>query len=556
MNTVLDSAKQRLLQKIRDSLVGEGRRLATPFGEKPLVYADYTASGRSLSFIEDYIREQVLPFYANTHSETSATGRQTSAYREQARATIAKSVNANRDYAVIFSGSGATAAINKIIDILNIRLPADLNRRYHLEQSIPDNDKPVVFIGPYEHHSNDIPWRESLAEVVRIPLNAEGVLDVKALEKSLHRYRDRAIKIGSFSAASNVSGIKTPVTEVSAILKRYSALVFWDYAAAAPYVNIDMQANAIDAIFISTHKFVGGPGSPGLLIVKRELLTNSVPSSPGGGTVSWVNQELHHYLGAGERKEEGGTPAIVESIRAGLVFQLKEKVGANTIEFLEQAFIQRAMARLSTQPNIEILGGTTAPRIAILSFQVRHAGRYLHHGLVTALLNDLFGIQVRGGCSCAGPYGHHLLSIDNSQSQAYQTALERGESILKPGWIRLNFNYFLDESTFDYLLSAIELVAEHGWKMLQHYVFNATHAVWQYRGYKAPAPLTLDTLWQNHGESTSLLSGAIDYAACLTSAKTVLTQLALPTAASDASFSPALSSQSAALRWFSSAADL
>lgn len=483
------AADQQLLQDIRDNVIGERMALQTPFGVKPMIYADYTASGRGLKNIEDFIRDQVLPFYANTHTETSATGKQTTAFREQSRQIIKDSINANDQHALIFTGPGATSAINKMIDILNLRLPADLDGRYQFSSQIPQNERPVVFVGPFEHHSNELPWRESIVDLVEIPLSEPGTLDIAVLESRLQEYSDRPLKIGSFSAASNVTGIKTNTKEVAALLHRYGALSFWDYAAAGPYVGIDMlgedaEPNAdasLDAVFISPHKFIGGPGTPGILAVKRDLLTNTVPAMPGGGTVSWVNTTDHYYLPAGERKEEGGTPAIVESIRAGLVFQMKEKVGSAAIEKLEHDLIQRAMQRLSANPNIEILGGTEAERISIMSLQVRCGERYLHHGLLVAALNDLFGIQIRGGCSCAGPYGHHLLGLNPENSLRIVDALGQGHSILKPGWARLNFNYFIDEETFDYLLSALEMIAEYGWKLLSMYDFDAKQGVWFYK---------------------------------------------------------------------------
>lgn len=483
------AANQQLLESIRNNVIGERIALDTPFGVKPMVYADYTASGRSLKNIEDFIDEQVLPFYANTHTETSATGKQTTIFREEARQLIKNSINADDDYALIFTGSGATSAINKTIDILNLRVPADLDDQYEFSRQIPESERAVVFVGPFEHHSNELPWRESIADLVEIPLCESGMLDLSVLESRLEEYKDRPLKIGSFSAASNVTGIKTNTRKVSELLHSHGALSFWDYAAAGPYVAINMQGDmtdadrddSLDAVFISPHKFVGGPGTPGVLAIKKELLTNTVPAVPGGGTVSWVNTKDHYYLGAGERKEEGGTPAIVESIRAGLVFQLKDKVGGNEIEKLEHHLIQAAMKRLSADPNIEILGGTDAERISIMSFQIHCAGRYLHHGLLVAALNDLFGIQMRGGCSCAGPYGHHLLNLDHEKSNRIVEALAAGNGILKPGWVRLNFNYFLDEETFDYLLSAIELVSKYGWKLLSLYEFDDKNGVWFYK---------------------------------------------------------------------------
>ncbi|AMX03250.1 aminotransferase class V-fold PLP-dependent enzyme [Microbulbifer thermotolerans] len=477
-----------LIKRIRESIIGGRASIRTPFGLKPLVYADYTASGRALGFIEDFIRAQVLPFYANTHTETSFTGAHTTRLREEARREIKRAVNAGPEHKVIFCGAGATAAVHKLIDILNLRLPADLMRKYKLHEQIPPRERPVVFVGAYEHHSNELPWRESIAEVVRIPLNPDDTLDLDALESELRAHTDRPLKIGSFSAASNVTGIKTDVDRVTRLLHRHGALAFWDYAAAAPYTAIDMTGeqdvagdSGKDAVFISPHKFIGGPGTPGLLIVRDKLLKNAIPALPGGGTVLYVTPQDHRYLDDSERREEGGTPAIIESIRAGLVFKLQRQVGTGEIEKRETDFIRRALARWSHCDNIEILGNPTAPRLAIASLRFKHRGKDLHYGFVTALLNDLFGIQARGGCSCAGPYGHHLLRMDMAYSKALEAQLVQGHMVLRPGWVRLNFNYFIDEDTFEYLVRAVELVAEYGWRLLPYYRFDTERGIWRFQ---------------------------------------------------------------------------
>ena len=487
-------ATETLLARIRDNVIGERMAFTTPFGQRPLIYADYTASGRGLTFIEDAIRNQVLPWYANTHTETSATGRQTTAFREQARAAIRRSVNASDEHAVIFCGAGATAAINRLLESLGLR--KDCYERFGVAAAeIPEDKRPVVFIGPFEHHSNDLPWRESIAEVITIPQNDTGGVDLDALEQALVRYQDRPLRIGSFSAASNVTGIRTDVDAVTRLLHKHGALSFWDYAAAAPYVAIDVQggepAAGKDAIFISPHKFVGGPGTPGLLIVRKSLLPQQQPAVPGGGTVSWVGPERHTYLPAGERREEAGTPAIVESVRAGMVFALKDTVGAETIEAREDTWLKRAFARWADNPNIDILGGVEPERVSIVSLHILHDGKPLHYGFVVALLNDLFGIQVRGGCSCAGPYGHKLLHLTDAQSSALENLVSAGESILKPGWVRLNFNYFLDEETVDYLIGAIELVAEFGYRILPFYQYDAENGVWRFQGQAGEPVLPL-----------------------------------------------------------------
>ena len=484
-----------LIALIRDSVIGREHGITTPFGVKPLVYADYTASGRSLSFIEDYIRDRVLTCYANTHTETSFTGAQTTLLREQAREQIRATVNGCADDRVIFTGSGATGAINKLVDILNLRLPYDLAQRYRLGQYIPTDERPVVFIGPYEHHSNELPWRESIADVVSILLTDAGQIDLEHLHDQLQACAHRPLLIGSFSAASNVTGVKTDVKGVTALLKAQGALAFWDYAAAGPYVEIDMNGEQpLDAVFLSPHKFIGGPGTPGVLVVKNSLVNNTVPTVVGGGTVMYVTPEDHLFTKDIERREEGGTPAIVETIRAGLVFKLQQEVGITEIERREHDFASRAAARFANSANLDIMGVRGEPGLSIMSLRFKHGSKDLHYGFVVSLLNDLFGIQVRGGCSCAGPYGHSLLGMDMEYSKAIELEITAGNMIMRPGWVRLNFNYFIDEREFEYLLRAIELVAEHGWRMLPFYHFDCAAGVWCYQGERMSLPEDMNAL--------------------------------------------------------------
>ncbi len=501
-------ATDRLVETIRGAIIGDDRVIEGPFGPRRVTYADYTASGRSLSFVEDFLRQEVLPLYANTHTETSGTGRQTTAFREDARKIIHEAVGGGDEDVVIFTGSGATGAINKLVDVLNIRIPGNLDDQFALSEQVPAEQRPVVFIGPYEHHSNELPWRESLADVVTIDENADGQIDLELLEAALRKYADRPLKIGSFSAASNVTGIGTKTGEVAILLHKHGALSFWDFAAAGPYVEIEMNMQGIgpdghlaykDAIFISPHKFIGGPGTPGLLVAKKALFTNRVPAAPGGGTVSYVNPVEHRYLDDPIHREEGGTPDIVGSVRAGLVFQLKEAVGHEEIQRREHAFIRRAIDRWGQHDNIEVLGNPKAWRLSIVSFMVKHRGRYLHHNFVVAVLNDLLGIQARGGCSCAGPYGHRLLGIDLTTSHEFEEEVLRGCEGIKPGWVRVNFNYFITEETFDFLLDAVELVAEHGWRLLPQYGFCPQSGMWIHKDWTAPKTRRLTELQYRSG---------------------------------------------------------
>jgi selenocysteine lyase/cysteine desulfurase len=414
---------------------------------------------------------------------------------------------------VLFCGSGSTGAIIRLVDVLNLRLPADLDAQHGLSAHIPAQDRPVVFIGPYEHHSNELPWRESIADVVTIHEDLHGGIDLDHLEAELVAHADRPLRIGSFSAASNVTGILTDVRAVARLLHAHGALSFFDYAAAAPYVDIDLgrddrDGDHLDAVFLSPHKMIGGPGTPGVLVARRELFTNTVPVVPGGGTVAYVNPTEHRYLDDIEHREEGGTPDIVGSIRAGLVFALKQAVGVDTIAAREESFIHRAIHAWEANPAIEVLGDHDAPRLSIVSFVVRapdhlapgegaaRVGAYLHHNFVVAVLNDLFGIQSRGGCSCAGPYGHRLLGIDLDLSHEFEREITGGCEGIKPGWVRISFNWFISEAVFDYLVRAVDLVATHGWRLLDDYSFDPASGLWHHVDGPVDPPLRLaDITW-------------------------------------------------------------
>lgn len=477
----MNRSSQELIDKIYASQHGVNCQLPGPYGDRYITYADYIASGKPISIIEDYITDVVLPSYANTHTESSYTGSQTSHFREEARGLIRKSVNASEKDAVIFRGAGCTA----VIDLMYNKL---------LQKYEGKEIKPTVFIGPFEHHSNLLPWREGPFDVVEIPLCPNGNVDMNILEGKLKELEGKKPLIGSFSAASNVTGIIAPIEEITTLLKKFGALSFWDYAGAAPYVDINMNPDGgtpKDAIFISPHKLIGGPGTPGLLIVKKEIFENTLPVTVGGGTVKFVSKTGQTYIENIEEREEGGTPDIIGSIRAGMAFKLKDEVGVSNIVEREEDYIQRALKEFEKHANIDVLGNLKEPRLGFMPFNIRFKDRHLHYNFVVALLNDLFGIQSRGGCSCAGPYGHDLLELNKEQSAAHFDELYKGNVGSRPGWVRLNFNYFIPEEEFQFLIDAIVWVAEHGWKLLKKYHFDDNTALWVHGSNSLP---TLNTL--------------------------------------------------------------
>jgi selenocysteine lyase/cysteine desulfurase len=498
------------LDRLRADLVGAGTLIDTPFGRRPMVYCDYTASGRCLGFVERYL-QHLQRHYANTHTEDDLSGRMMTRLLHEAEAAIKSAVNAGPRGRIVCCGSGSSGAIEKLQQIVGTALPPATRAILTdiLGRDLDDAEmervraaisahQPVVFVGPFEHHSNEVTWRQGLATVVETRLAPDGGVDLGHLEELLRKpeYAGR-LRIGSFSAASNVTGMRVPVHEIASLLHRHGAIACFDFAASAPYVPIDMNPGpadsaagggdddpSLDAIFISPHKFIGGPGSSGVLVFNERIYSRHLPPTVGGGgTVEYVSPEAQDYVADVEERERSGTPGVIQIMKAGLVFLIKDAVGTETIEAREHELLQRAFERWGGNRRIEILGNPDPTRrIGIVSFNLRgESGRYLHPKLATALLNDLFGIQSRAGCSCAGPYGHRLLEIDAEHSERYRTWILRGFTGIKPGWCRVGFHFTMDDAEADYLIAAVEFLAEHGERFLSLYDFDLDTGAWTHR---------------------------------------------------------------------------
>jgi len=487
---------------IKSDIVGCGTVIRTPYGFRRVTYCDFTASGRLVNFVEEYLR-QTLELYGNTHTEDDATGCMTTHRLHQAEKTIKDSVGAGKQYRIIEAGSGTTAAIHRLQEILGIYLPPAAKEMFtdtlksHLgEQRFRDLEahllahRPAVFVGPYEHHSNEISWRECFAEVVEIGLTDRGLFDMEDLKKKVSdpRYKER-MKIGSFSAASNVTGLLTPVYEVAKVLHQHGGLVFFDFAAAAPYVRINVHSDRLcyfDGIFFSPHKFLGGPGSSGILIIHEKIYhKNLPPSMAGGGTVDFVNAYMQEYNPDIEVREKAGTPGVPQILKAALAMELKEKLDIEAIERREKQLLCQALERLGGCPNFELVAPMDVEHnLPIFSFNIKAEGSYLHPRFVVKLLNDLFGIQARAGCSCAGPYGHRLLHISDELSNRYMETVSRGNLGLKPGWARLSLHFLMSDEELDFVCRAIRFLSEWGKVFLPLYSFDIHTGSWRHREFE------------------------------------------------------------------------
>jgi len=456
-------------KQFREQIVGIDEIIETPMGAMPLVYTDWTASGRLYAPIEQIMLEAFGPFMANSHTDTSTTGNIITYAYHKARKIIKKHVNASDDDILIFSGYGMTAAINKLQRILGLKIP----EKFKKQIKIGENDKPIVFITHMEHHSNQTSWLETIADVKIIPYLNERDIDFEAFEELLCQYKDRKLKIASVSGGSNVTGLIPDYKKIAALIHQYNGYCFVDFACSAPYVNIDMhpknKEEKLDAIFFSPHKFLGGPGTGGVLIFSNELYQNKIPDHPGGGTVVWTNPwGEHKYFDHPEVREDGGTPGILQAIRAGLAIKLKEKMGVDNILAREHEILEELFPAFQSIENLHLLADNFEERLGILSFYIEG----LPHELGVRLLNDHFGIQTRGGCSCAGTYGHILLGIDRKKSAEIVEKIEAGHPEVKPGWIRLSIHPTTSDEEVAYIKKAIKSLAENHKKWAGDYVLS------------------------------------------------------------------------------------
>jgi len=460
---------EHYFEQFRKNIIGIDQEFLSPYGKQKIIYTDWTASGRLYRPIEEKLMNEFGPFVANTHTETSITGTaMTMAYHE-ARHIIKHHVNANNDDVIITDGTGMTGVVNKFQRILGLRIPENLKEF----TNIPIAIKPIVFISHMEHHSNQTSWLETIADVEVIPCDDEGLFCIKEFKKLVAKHKDRSFKIASITSCSNVTGIRTPYHEVAKIMHQNNGVCFVDFACSGPYVTIDMHPtdleSSLDAIFFSPHKFLGGPGTSGVLVFNKNLYNNNVPDCPGGGTVSWTNPwGEHKYIDNIEDREDGGTPGFLQVIKTALAIQLKEQMGVSNILKREHEIVEFVFEAIGAIDNIKILAREHQDRLGVISFYIDD----LHFNLGVKLLNDKFGIQTRGGCSCAGTYGHFLLHVDQETSNDLVCQIASGDLIKKPGWIRMSIHPTTTSEEINYVCESIKALALHHEEWSKDYVYN------------------------------------------------------------------------------------
>ncbi|MDJ0830226.1 MAG: aminotransferase class V-fold PLP-dependent enzyme [Desulfobacterales bacterium] len=474
---------EKYFESFRNNIIGIDSFFKSPYGLQKIVYADWIASGRLYQPIEDKLSNLFGPLIGNTHSESSETGKtMTNAYK-LAHTIIKQHVNADDDDVIITTGFGMTSALAKFQRILGIRVPEKLLSYCHL----PDEEKPVVFITHMEHHSNQTPWLESIADVVILEPDENLMVKTDSLAKEIVKYKNRKLKIGSFSACSNVTGIETPVYELAKIMHAHGGYCFVDFAASAPYVTIDMHpedpSKKLDAIYFSPHKFLGGPGSSGVLIFCKSLYKNRIPDHPGGGTVTWTNPWGEHaYFDDIEIREDGGTPGFIQAIKTSLSIKLKEKMKVENIRKRESELNNIAFEQLKKIPRLNILAENMTERLGVFSFYITG----IHHNLIVKLLNDRYGIQMRGGCSCAGTYGHFLFGVDRGKSREITEKIDSGDLSLKPGWIRMSIHPTTSNAELEYIFEALQAIVQNIEKWEKDYVFSPSTAEFNHKRGESP----------------------------------------------------------------------
>lgn len=457
--------------QFRKNIIGIDQTFVSPYGIQKIVYTDWTASGRLYRPIEEKILNEFGPFVANTHTETTESGTAMTMAYHKAKAIIKAHVNSNENDVLIVSGTGMTGVVNKFQRILGLKIPENL-RQY---TNVPDEIRPVVFISHMEHHSNQTSWLETMAKVVIIPPGKNGLFSLKNLEKLLETYKDHTLKIASITAGSNVTGIQIPYHDTAKLMHKYGGVCFVDFACAAPYVNIDMHPKDkdayLDAIFFSPHKFLGGPGTSGVLVFNKKLYHNMIPDCPGGGTVSWTNPwGEHKYIDDIEDREDGGTPGFLQTIKTALAIKLKEQMGVEKMLKREHEILKIIFGELKHIKNIHVLALKHEDRLGVISFYIDD----LHFNLGVKLLNDRFGIQTRGGCSCAGTYGHFLLHVDHEMSNTLTNEISIGELLRKPGWIRMSIHPTTTNSEVDFVCSSIKSLAKNHHEWATDYNYDKT----------------------------------------------------------------------------------
>ena len=461
---------EKYFKPFRNNILGIDQTFQSPYGEQTIVYADWTASGRLYRPIEQKMLNELGPFVANTHTRTTVSGSAMTHAYHKARSIIKEHVNASSDDVLITTGTGMTGAVNKFQRILGLKVPEQIKEYFEIKEE----DRPVVFISHMEHHSNQTSWLETIAKVIVIPCDEQGLFSIENFKVLLGEYKNiKALKIASITSCSNVTGIKTPYYEVAKLMHQNDGLCFVDFACSGPYIKIDMhpvdEEAYLDAIFLSPHKFLGGPGSSGVLLFNKKLYRNLVPDCPGGGTVSWTNPwGSHKYIDDIEEREDGGTPGFLQVIRTSLVMKLKEQMGVDNILKREEELLSYLFKRLKTEKEISILAGQHENRLGVVSFNI---GK-LHFDLAVKILNDRFGIQSRGGCSCAGTYGHYLLEINQKISDSIISGVESGKILLKPGWVRISIHPTTTNKEMKHLCDSVIALAQNWKEWESEYIFE------------------------------------------------------------------------------------